>query len=318
MSVFDRIDPEQREALDQFLRMMPGGFSGIPDLSDRRAALAAAIADINATMPPREGVVSEDRLVPGPPGAPDVRLRVYRPTIVSGPLPAIYLIHGGGMSVGGIELDDDTAAMVCEAVNAIVVSVEYRLAPEHPYPAPVDDCYAGLVWMAENAHELGIDPTRLALFGGSAGGGLVIAMALMARDRSGPPVRFMMPFYPMIDDRNETPSSLEIVDDGLWNRAANIEAWGWYLAGQAADAYAAPARAADVSGLPPTFIDVGEVDLFRDEDVAFATRLLQAGVQVELHVYPGAFHAAEALAPAAELSKRIWSVRLAALRRALA
>jgi acetyl esterase/lipase len=142
-------------------------------------------------------------------------------------------------------------------------------------------------------------------------------MALMARDRGFPAIAFQMPIYPMIDDANETGSSYEIVDVGVWDRAGNIEAWGWYLGGGKADHYAAPARREDLSGLPPAFIDVGTCDLFRDEDIAFATRLMQAGVPTELHVYPGAYHASEVLAPQAALSQRIWERRFDALRRAL-
>ncbi|GAA3342217.1 hypothetical protein GCM10020358_36420 [Amorphoplanes nipponensis] len=187
-----------------------------------------------------------------------------------------------------------------------------------PHPAPVEDCYAGLVWTAAHAAELGIDPDRLALYGGSAGGGLAIATALIARDRGGPALRFMMPIYPMIDDRNETASSHEITDIGIWDRAGNIEAWDWYLGGKEADQYAAPARAEDLTGLPPAFIDVGAVDLFRDEDIAFAQRLMAAGVPTELHVHPGSYHAAETFAAEAALSRRTWALRTDALRRALA
>jgi len=196
--------------------------------------------------------------------------------------------------------------------------VEYRLAPENPYPAPVEDCYAGLLWMAAHAAELGFDPERLAVYGGSAGGGLTIATVMLARDRGGPAIKFQMPIYPMIDDRNETPSSHEITDIGLWDRAGNIEAWKWYLGDGKADQYAAPARAEDLAGLPPTFIDVGTVDLFRDEDIAFAQRLMQAGVPTELHVNPGAYHAAEVFAPQSPLAERIWARRYEALRRGLA
>jgi acetyl esterase/lipase len=172
--------------------------------------------------------------------------------------------------------------------------------------------------MAANAAELGFDPDRLAVNGGSAGGGLTIAVSMLARDRGGPAIRFQMPIYPMIDDRNETPSSRAITDIGLWDRAGNIEAWNWYLGEGKPDQYAAPARAEDLAGLPPTFIDVGTVDLFRDEDIAFAQRLMQAGVPAELHVNPGAYHAAEAFAPQAALSERIWARRYEALRRGLA
>jgi len=313
----DRLDPEQRVPLDQLLELLPGGFNAIPGIHERRAAVAELLAAMTADLPPNDRVVTEDHLAPGLDGAADVMVRVYRPASTDRVLPAIYLIHGGGMVLGDVDGSDLTAAMLCEAVTAVVVSVEYRLAPEHPYPAPLEDCYAGLAWTAAHAAELGLDPARIALFGLSAGGGLAIGTALLARDRGGPAVRFMMPIYPMIDDRNETPSSHEITDIGIWDRSGNIEAWGWYLGGREADVYAAPARATDLAGLPPTFIDVGELDLFRDEDIDFAARLLRAAVPVELHVYPGAYHASETFAPDAGLSKRIWAARIAALVRAL-
>jgi acetyl esterase/lipase len=212
---------------------------------------------------------------------------------------------------------DAQAATLADSLSCVVVSVEYRLAPEHPYPAGPRDCYAGLAWMAAHADELGVDPDRIAIYGASAGGGLCIATALMARDRGGPALCFQMPIYPMIDDRNETPSSHLITDVGVWDRAANLEAWAWYLGGKEADGYAAPARCEDLSGLPPTFIDVGTLDLFRDEDLAFAARLVQAGVPPELHLHPGAYHASEGFAPNAALSRRIVATRNDALRRAL-
>lgn len=315
-TVQDRIDPESKVPLDQLLQAMPGGFNAISDIVQRRAALKAALATMEA--PENENVTREDRAVPGPPGEPDISVRIYRPKGAEGVLPGVYFIHGGGMILGDVDGEDAVASMICEQVRAVVVSVEYRLAPENPHPAQVEDCYAGLTWTANNAAELGIDPARLALFGGSAGGGLVIATALMARDRGGPALCFQMPIYPMIDDRNVTPSSQEITDVGIWDRAGNIEAWAWYLGDAQADTYAAPSRAEDLTGLPPTFIDVGTCDLFRDEDIAFANRLMQAGVPTELHVYPGAYHASEVFAPEAALSQRIVATRVAALRRALA
>lgn len=315
MSPRDLIDPEMRGPLDQLLEALPGGFNAIPDIVQRRATLAQLLTATKA--PPNPNVTFSDRAVPGPDGAPDITVRIYRPLSASGTLPGIYYIHGGGMILGNVEGEDWAASTICEQVNAVVVSVEYRLAPEHPHPAPVQDCYAGLTWMAGNAAELGIDSARLAIYGASAGGGLTIATAMMARDRGYPAVRFQMPIYPMIDDRNETPSSYEIADVGVWDRAGNIEAWQWYLGDGKADDYAAPARAENLAGLPPAFLDVGTVDLFRDEDIAFASRLMQAGVPTELHVSPGAYHAAETLAPEAALSRRIWERRLDALRRAL-
>jgi len=312
----DLIDPESRVPLDGLLELMPGGFNAIPDIVTRRATLDGVFAAVE--IPPNPNVTSQDRQVPGPSGDPDITVRVYRPVNATEPLPGIYYIHGGGMIMGDIAGEDAGATMLCDLVGAVVVSVEYRLAPEHPHPAPVEDCYAGLVWTASHTAELGIDAQRLALYGGSAGGGLVLGCALLARDRGGPALKFMMPIYPMIDDRNETPSSQEITDIGIWDRDGNIEAWAWYLGGKPADQYAAPARAQDLSGLPPAFIDVGTVDLFRDEDIAFAQRLMQAGVPTELVVNPGSYHASEVFAPEAALSQRIWARRVEALRRALA
>jgi acetyl esterase/lipase len=316
-SLRDRIDPESRQPLDLLLEMLPGGFNAIPDIVARRTVFDAMIAEMTKDLPPNDRVVCEDRTAPGLDGDPDVPVRVYRPVDLTGTAPGLYYIHGGGMILGSIEGEHQSALALCEALGCVLVSVEYRLAPEHPHPAPVHDCYAGLVWMADHADELGIDPDRLAIYGASAGGGLTIGTALMARDRGTPQLCFQMPIYPMIDDRNDTPSSHEITDVGIWDRAGNIEAWAWYLGDGEPDAYAAPARADDVAGLPPTFIDVGELDLFRDEDISFALRLLEAGVPTELHVHPGAYHGSEAFAPDAALSQRISALRLDALRRAL-
>jgi acetyl esterase/lipase len=316
MSSSVRLDPESQAPLDQLLQFLPGGFNAVPDIVARRATVEQMLAMMPA--PENPNVVTQDRTVPGPEGAPDISVRIYRPVGTTGALPGVFYIHGGGMVLGTVAGEDATATMVCDEVQAVVVSVEYRLAPEHPHPAPLEDCYAGLVWTAENAADLGIDPSRLAIHGHSAGGGLAIATAMLARDRGGPDLRFMMPIYPMIDDSNTTASSHEITDVGIWDRGANLEAWGWYLGGKEADQYAAPARAEDVSGLPPAFIDVGTADLFRDEDIAFAQRLMQAGVPCEFHVNPGAYHASETFAPDAALSKRIRAMRLDALRRALA
>jgi ketosteroid isomerase-like protein/dienelactone hydrolase len=171
--------------------------------------------------------------------------------------------------------------------------------------------------MVENARALGLDATRVAIYGQSAGGGLTVATALRARDREGPKVRYVMAIYPMLDPRHVTPSSHAITDIGVWDRAANVAAWAAYLNGRQPDAYASPLSSKDLTGYPPTYIDVGTEDLFRDEDLAFASQLLAAGVPVELHVDPGAFHGSEALHPGAAISQRQLRRRLAALRAAL-
>ncbi|MEV8510287.1 alpha/beta hydrolase [Actinoplanes sp. NPDC051475] len=316
MSRRELIDPEVRVPLDLLVQALPGGFNAIADIVERRAAVEAMLGAIE--VPENPDVVKEDRTVPGPQGEPDISVRIYRPRHAATALPGIFFIHGGGMILGNVAGEDPTATLLCDQVGAVVVSVEYRLAPENPHPAPAEDCYAGLQWTAAHAAELGIDPDRLAIYGGSAGGGLTIAAAMMARDRGGPAVRFMMPIYPMIDDRNETASSREITDVGIWDRDGNVEAWAWYLGGKPADRYAAPSRAEDLAGLPPAFIDVGTVDLFRDEDIAFAQRLMAAGVPTELHVHPGSYHAAETFAMEAALARRTWALRVDALKRALA
>lgn len=323
MTARDRLDPESREVLDQLLLALPGGLNSIRDIRERRSVAREQTAALLSTLPPNDRVTSEDLLVPGPDGAPAVPVRVYTPAdrwaTRSGlpGLPGIFCIHGGGMVFGDIDAVHLTAQMLCDRVGAIVVSTGYRKAPEDPHPAQVQDCFAALRWMADTAEDLGIDRDRIAIYGGSAGGNLCISTAMLARDRGAPAVRFMLAAYPMLDDRNDTPSSHEITDIGVWDRAASLEAWEWFLGGQPADAYAAPARATDLAGLPPAFIDVGNMDLFRDEDIAFALRLVQSGVPTEFHLYAGAYHASENIAPSAALSQRIWESRIGALRRAL-
>lgn len=318
MPQHENIDPQSLEPLVALYSALPGGFNAIPDINARRATLNGMLEAMTADLPPNENVVLEDRVIPGPQGNPDLAVRIYRPANATGSLPGILFIHGGGMVMGTLETDHLTAVMLCETTGAVIVSVDYRLAPENPAPAAIDDCYTALQWMAANAAELGYDIDRLAVYGGSAGGGLAIATALVSRDRGGPAIGFLMAPYPMIDDRNVTPSSEAITDIGIWDRGGNIEAWEWYLDGNPANQYSAPTRAVDLSGLPPTFIDVGDQDMFMDEDVEFANRLKDAQVPVELHVYPGSYHASEVFAPTAELSQRIWAARIAALQTALA
>lgn len=322
MSERDRLDPQSRVPLEALLAIMPGGFNAIADITARREAASGLLTAVAAGIPVNPNVTFQDHFAPGRNGAPDVRVRVYTPVAASdsatGLRPGLIYIHGGGMILGSIEGEEQNAIMLAEQLNIIVASVDYRKAPENPYPAGPDDCYSGMEWVFENAADLGIDASNIGIYGGSAGGGLALAVALMARDRSGPALKYMMPIYPMIDDRNVTFSSLNVTEVGIWDRAGNLEAWECYLGGEVADHYAAPSRATDLAGLPPAFIDVGQMDMFRDEDFDFAMRLNQAGVPTEFHVHPGAFHASEIFAPDADLSKRIWSGRLDALRRFIA
>ncbi|HEX4814197.1 MAG TPA: alpha/beta hydrolase [Nonomuraea sp.] len=312
------LDPELRAALEK----SPMPSFDLPNASpEQLAGLRAQINAFMAAAPPADtDVVIENRHVPGPDGAPDVRVRIYRPSGEEPDRPALYWIHGGGMIVGVPEVDDAQMISYVEELGVVAVSVDYRLAPENPHPAPVEDCYAGLAWTAKAADELGIDSARLAVGGASAGGGLAAATVLLARDRGGPEVAFQLLVCPMLDDRNTTSSSRAFADAIVWDRASNLFGWtallGDRVGGDDVPPYAAPARATDLSGLPPAFIDVGELEVFRDEDVDYALRLCQAGVSTELHLYPGAFHGFDGVAPEAGLSRRARAARLAALRRA--
>jgi acetyl esterase/lipase len=207
-------------------------------------------------------------------------------------------------------------------LDAVVVSVEYRLAPEHPYPAGVEDVYAGLLWTARHAGGLGGDPERIVVAGASAGGGLTAALALLARDREGPRPLGQVLMYPMLDDRNDTVSAHQMAGVGAWDRTANETAWTAVLGdargGPDVPPYAAPARASDLSGLPPAFLDVGSAETFRDEVVDYASRIWRAGGVAELHVWPGGFHGFDAFAPHTVLARTARAARIAWLRRLLA
>ena len=255
---------------------------------------------LGADYVPSGDVAYDDHAVePRDGSGPDVKVRVHRPVGVEGPLPAIYSIHGGGYVLGTYESDDARFEAWCASHRCIGVSVDYRLAPETPYPGPLDDCYAGLAWTVEHAGELGIDADRIGVLGTSAGGGLAAALALLVRDRGEPWLAFQLLECPMIDDRQVTPSS-RMDDLAIWSRGSNEFGWRSYLGDRYGSddipAYAAAARATDLSGLPPTLVNVGGADGFRDEDIEYALRLGQAGVPTELHVYPGAPHGVQMFA----------------------
>jgi acetyl esterase/lipase len=291
------------------------------DWSDVPAARAQMLELMSALLaqPDPEGLRYADRRVPGPTGAPEVRVRVYHPEGADGPLPGVLYIHGGGFCVGSIETEHPGAAQAALQAEAVVVSVDYRLAPEHPFPAGVEDCYAALVWLAEHAAALGVDGERLAVMGGSAGGGLAAGTALLARDLQGPRLCFQVLNIPELDDRLDTPSMKAFTDTPLWNRANAIQSWRHYLGdawGGEVSPYAAPARAKDLRGLPPAYVSTMEYDPLRDEGMRYAMRLLEQGVSVELHQYPGTFHGSAMIAHA-EVSKRASAEMMDALRRGL-
>jgi acetyl esterase/lipase len=262
---------------------------------------------IGAAMPPftpSGKVTHADRTVPAADGH-EILLRTYTPDGLTGARPCVYGIHGGGYVMGTHDMLDRMFDGWCADLGIVGVSVEYRLAPEAAYPVPLEDCYTGLAWVHSHAAELGVDPDRIGIQGTSAGGGLAAALALLARDRGEIPIAFQVLECPMIDDRLHTPSS-NIDKLQVWSRESNIYGWTAYLGeryGTDDVPYtAAPARAEDLSGLPPAIVCVGGADGFRDEDTLYALRLMQAGVPTELHVYPGAPHGAHIVphAPAAQ------------------
>lgn len=224
---------------------------------------------------------------------PLIRLRIHRRKGATGALPCIYSMHGGGFVVGNCTLDDAVFDSWCRQFDCIGVSVDYRLAPETPYPGPLDDCYEGLEWVHERSSELGVDPARIGLFGVSAGGGLAAGLSLLARDRGDIDLAFQLLLYPMLDDRQVTASS-RWGDVPRWDPTANRFGWQSYLGAlygsEDVPYYAAPARATDLTGLPPTCVVVGTADGFYDEDIDFAQRLSHSRVLSELHVYGGGSH----------------------------
>lgn len=264
----------------------------------------------------------EERTVPGPDGAPDISLLSCLPRDASTPTAAIYHTHGGGMIEGDNRFGVVEMLNLAAPLGMAVVSVEYRLAPETTHPGPVEDCYAGLKWMSAHAGELNIDPERIVIAGMSAGGGLAAGVTLMARDRNGPSVLAQLLLCPMLDDRNDSPSSRQMQGLGIWDSASNETGWDALLGdgvrgGPEVSPYASPSRATDLAGLPATFIDVGSVETFRDEDVAYASSIWQAGGRAELHVWPGGFHGFDVAVPDAAISQDAIAARAAWLRRQL-
>lgn len=233
---------------------------------------------------------------------------------------AVLYLHGGGMIFGLEHLGRvyDLAVRDYVAASGVpMLVVDYRIAPEHPHPTPVEDCYAALRWLADNAATLGVDPTRIAVMGDSAGGGLAAGVSLLARDRGGPPVAQQLLIYPMLDDRTSTPDP-QLLPFLTWTYDDNVTGWQALLGDSAGtdvvSPYAAPARATDLTGLPDTYIDIGDLDIFRDEDITYARRLSDAGVPTELHLHPGCPHAFEALARKADVSQRAIGDRVRRLR----
>ena len=274
---------------------------------------------VAATSAPAEGVDTERHTFSASDGT-TLTATWYRRSAGEQPGSAVLYLHGGGM-IFGLEhigtMYDIAVREYVAAAGVPMLVVDYRVAPEYPHPTPVEDCYTALEWLVGQATAFGFDPSRLAVMGDSAGGGLAAGVCLMARDRGGPSVAQQLLIYPMLDDRPSTPDPA-MLPFLTWTYDDNLTGWGALLGDKAGgddvSPYAAPARAADLAGLPDTYIDVGDLDIFRDEDIAYAGRLSDAGVPTELHLHPGCPHAFEALARGADVAARALNDRIRRLQ----
>ncbi|OBB57127.1 alpha/beta hydrolase [Mycobacterium sp. 852013-51886_SCH5428379] len=314
------IDPEIATVLGALVGPDPAPSPAPGDVATRRTNSTVLFRTMAAARSAVDGVAVDDYTLTTDDGA-ELPLRWYRPTGTAMPGSAWLYVHGGGMILGmehvGV-LYDVVVREYVAASGVPALTVDYRVAPEHPDPTPVEDCYAALKWLAEQAGTLGVDPDRIAVGGDSAGGGLTAGVALLARDRGGPSIALQLLIYPMLDDRTTHPDPQLPPELLFWNYDDNITGWSALLGDRAGgpdvSPYAAPARMADLTGLPPTYIDTGDLDIFRDEDVEFARRLAAAGVPTELHVHPGCPHGFETVAPDAAVSIRTIADRIRRLR----
>ncbi|MDE2775654.1 MAG: alpha/beta hydrolase [Chloroflexota bacterium] len=310
----DQIDPEVLHALDTYPAERYIAVGEDPPLA--RQMTEAINREMRANLPPTDIEITET-MIPGPDC--DIPLAIYQPPAPA-PRGGLLWFHGGGYIVG-VERDDARCIEFAEYIGCAVVSVGYRLAPESTYKESIADSFAALNWMVENASELGIDPDRVAIGGGSAGGGLAAGLAHYNRDSKGPNLAFQLLIYPMIDDTHNTPSGHADTCPTIWNRDVSFKAWKMYLGAEygtdKVSPYAAATRATDLSDLPPALMTVGAMDLFRDENINYAQRLMAAGIPTDLQVYAGMFHGAEMAAPDAAASKQMRLGYLTSLKRAI-
>lgn len=301
------MDPQLQAGLERMQALM--GEAG--ELADNlHAARAASAARDQALV---DGIAMPETLMRDQVSAVSaaghaIDMRVMRPRESTGKMPLFYWIHGGGYVLGTAEQGDLFTLVMAQALGCYAASVDYRLAPETPYPGPLEDCYEGLKYLVDNADALNIDTSRIVIGGVSAGGGLAAGLALLIRDRGAFSVNGQVLLYPMIDDRNVAPADAAHPDTLVWSRRSNLFGWQSYLGsafGSAdIDSYAAPARATDLSGLPPAYLPVGSLDLFLDENIDYARRLMAAGVSCDLHVFSGAYHGFNGFAPDADISQQ--------------
>jgi acetyl esterase/lipase len=315
-----RLDAQVRAEMAALLRAV-GEIESPPvgDVETRRLSGHRMFDYVAAHWRPAAGVEVQRHTLTAADGA-TLELHWYHRGAAEQPGSAALYLHGGGMIFGLEHLGSlyDVAVREYVALSGVpMLVVDYRIAPEHPHPTPVEDCYAALVWLAEHARTLGVDPSRLAVMGDSAGGGLAAGVCLLARDRVGPAIAQQVLLYPMLDDRTTTPDP-ELTPFLTWTYDDNVTGWAALLGDSAgSDAvspYAAPARTDDLAGLPEAYIDVGDLDIFRDEDITYARRLFDAGVPTELHLHPGCPHSFEVLARGADVSQRVITDRVRRLR----
>ncbi|OBA96968.1 alpha/beta hydrolase [Mycobacteriaceae bacterium 1482268.1] len=315
-----RLDPQVYTELAALLQAL-GRAEPAPagDVEARRRGGHRMMDLVAANTAPAEGIVTETFSLPAVDGSA-LAATWYRTAAASQPGSAALYIHGGGMIFSLEHMGAITDLIVADYVAASGVPmlvIDYRTAPEHPHPTPVEDCYAALAWLVGQATTLGVDPARVAVMGDSAGGGLAAGVCLMARDRGGPAVAQQLLIYPMLDDRPAAPDP-HMLPFLTWTYDDNLTGWGALLGDEAGrdgvSPYAAPARASDLAGLPDTYIDVGDLDIFRDEDIEYARRLSGAGVPTELHVHPGCPHIFETVARGADVSRRALDDRIRRLR----
>jgi acetyl esterase/lipase len=282
----------------------------VGDWAARRVAIGAAMVAMGALLPARADVTRTDAQAVAEDGA-TIPMRWYGKGEAR-PGSAVVYLHGGGMILGSVEMWEPFLVQYVAATGVPILGVDYRYAPEHPHPTPVEDCYAGFRWLVEHGAELGVDPARIAVMGDSGGGGVAAAVALLARDRGGPAPARQILIYAMLDDRTVTPDPA-IAPFAAWTYDDNATGWGALLGGAAGgpdtSPYAAPARAVDLAGLAPAYVEVGELDIFRNENVEYARRLAAAGVSTELHVRPGAPHGFDAAGPETALARRAMADR---------
>lgn len=311
------VDPELAPLLD----LSPATVLNHETLPLIRAELARMPKPPAESLPQFPDIEVTEQRVPGFADGPEVRVLIYKPLSLAAPHAALLWIHGGGYVLGSADSDDLRAKRFASEGGCTVVSVDYRLAPDTPHPGPVEDCYAALKWLHQHAAEWGVDPDQIAIGGASAGGGLAAALGLLTRDRGEIPLIFELLIYPMLDDRTAVAEDPHpYTGEFMWTHHANHFGWSALLGqppgGPDVSPYAAAARADDLAGLPPTYISVGALDLFLEENVAYAQRLIRAGVSTELHVYPGAYHGFN-MVPTAQVTLAAERDVINALRRAL-